>query len=239
MYCPLCKSESVPWSNRCPQCGTTLLAYIPANESVAGKVLADSEGRELLWSGLSPKIHAAICRGLADAGIEYKVSEKAFGLLPATDQTASFIWVSRVDRPRALSVMDNLPANSKPDESPDGAVRDAVVVNPPRSSLTILGGAFEGEPPFDAEYSLFDPGPTDSPTPDDLVQDFKADEATCEVWVGEDSKLAAYLNDCLYGVGIGCVVRPDGLKVRVLVLSNAEARAREVVREVVEGAAPE
>jgi hypothetical protein len=239
MFCPICKSEAGARSNRCPQCGANLLAYIPANEAAAGRVLTDSEGRELLWSGLSLKIHAAICRGLADAGIEYKASEKSFGLMPATVQTASFIWVSRADRPRAISVMNNLPANSKPDKPPDEATRDAAILIPWGLNRTILGRALEGEAPFDAEYSLFDSGSNDSPTPDDLVQDFKADEATCEVWVGEDARMAQYFDDCLRGVGIGCVVRQDGTSVRVLVLPAAEKRAREVIREIVEASPPQ
>jgi hypothetical protein len=239
MFCPICKSEAGAWSNRCPQCGANLLAYIPANEVATGKVPTDSEGRELVWSGLSPKIHAAICRGLADAGIEYKVSERSFGLLPATDQTASFIWVSRADRPRALSVMHNLPSNSKSDEPPDEATRDAAILIPWGSKRTFLGRALENEAPFDAEYSLFDSGSNDSPTPDDLVQDFEADEATCEVWAGEDAKMADYLNDCLRGVGIGCVVIPEGTKLRVLVLPAAEKRAREVIREILEASPPQ
>lgn len=239
MFCPICKSEAGAWSNRCPKCGTTLLSYIPASGSAAGKVLTDSEGRELLWSGLSLKIHAAICRGLADAGIEYKVSEKSFGLLPATDQTASFIWVSRADRPRALSVMDNLPANSKPDEPSDEATRDAAILNPWRLNRTILGRALEYETPFDAEYSLLDSGSTDGPTPDDIVEDFDAERATCKVWVGEDARMAQYFDDCLRGIGIGCVVSPDGTKLRVLVMPAAEKRAREVIREIVEASPPQ
>jgi len=50
--------------------------------------------------------------------------------------------------------------------------------------------------------------------------------------------MAEYLKLCFTGVGIGCVFSEDGGRIRVMVLPEAEKRAREVVREVVEAEPP-
>jgi hypothetical protein len=117
--------------------------------------------------------------------------------------------------------------------------RDAATVNPLSLNRRVFNRVPDNEMSSDGEEELAGPEPADIPTPDDVVEDFDPDEATCEVWAGEDSKLADYLNDCLRGVGIGCVVIPEGTKFRVLVLPAAEKRAREVVHEIVEGAPSE
>ena len=74
---------------------------------------------------------------------------------------------------------------------------------------------------------------------DDIVEDFDPDDATCEVWSGDDCQMAQIFNDCLRNVGIGCVVKSDVPKVRILVLPESEKRAREVVREIIEQTPPQ
>jgi hypothetical protein len=95
---------------------------------------------------------------------------------------------------------------------------------------------FESVSLFESE-SLFEsggPNRSDEAVPDDTVEDFDPDEATRKVWFGDDQEMAEYLKLCLAGVGIGCVFSADGGKIRVMVLPEAEKRAREVVREVVD-----
>ena len=75
--------------------------------------------------------------------------------------------------------------------------------------------------------------------PDDLVEDFDPEDATCEVWSGEDEQMVEIFKECLQNVGIGSVTREDGEKTRILVLPSAEKRAREVIREIVDEAPPE
>jgi len=84
------------------------------------------------------------------------------------------------------------------------------------------------------ENTLADPQDSDEPTPDDFVEDFDPDDATAEVWTGEDDGAAEDIKNCLNGVGIGCVVQQDGTKSRLLVLPSMERRAREVIREIVD-----
>jgi hypothetical protein len=90
-----------------------------------------------------------------------------------------------------------------------------------------------------SEDELPESNAPDEPTPDDIVEDFDPEDATAEVWSGEDAEMAQVLNDCLSGVGIGCVQSHNGSHIRVLVLPATAARAKEIVREVVEGTPPE
>ena len=74
----------------------------------------------------------------------------------------------------------------------------------------------------------------DEPAPDDLIEDFHPDDATADVWAGEDSVMAENLSMCLRNVGVGCVLREDGAKSRLSVLPAQEKRAHEVVRQVLD-----
>ena len=74
------------------------------------------------------------------------------------------------------------------------------------------------------------------------ARDLHPEDATCEVWSGDDAHTAQFLGDCLRGVGIACAPKSCRAKEakaqRALVLPDAETRAREIVHEVVEGAPP-
>jgi hypothetical protein len=113
----------------------------------------------------------------------------------------------------------------------------------PESPLSLnrhLGSRFTGGRASSEEQAeLADSKTEDTATPDDIVEDFDAKRATCEVWAGEDARMAQYFDDCLRGVGIGCVVSADGKMVRVRVMPAAEKRAREVIREIVEASPPQ
>jgi len=51
--------------------------------------------------------------------------------------------------------------------------------------------------------------------------------------------MAKFLQDCLQANGIGCVLRAaDSDQQRLLVTPADESRAREIIREVVEGTLP-
>src|SRR2546426_9921112 len=68
---------------------------------------------------------------------------------------------------------------------------------------------------------------------------WKPKQATLEVWSSDDSALAQVLQDCLAENRIG--VRVEGTAPGMLCLfvrPQEEAGAREIIREVVEGASP-
>jgi hypothetical protein len=63
--------------------------------------------------------------------------------------------------------------------------------------------------------------------------------AISEVWSGEDESLAGFLGAALKENGIAVRVERHGQKATVYAAPEEESRAREIVREIVEGAPPE
>ena len=100
----------------------------------------------------------------------------------------------------------------------------------------------EDDEQADSKEALPEPPEDESSTtsaPDDLVKDFYPEDATAEVWAGYDEEMAQNLENCLCEVGIGCEVLDLEGKWSVRVMPESEARAQEIVREIVEGTPPE
>jgi hypothetical protein len=238
MFCPNCRAEYRPGFTKCADCGVDLVATLSAEPRAAdANVPRNSDGMELLWSGVSEALTNQIDAALEEANISHKITDREFGLLPNLEQSADFVWVDSRDQASARAILEKVLASS-------GAVEQESERYPPdgrRINPFGLGRkaypASEGyrAPPFESG----EPDESSEPVPDDTVEDFNPDDATREVWLGDDQEMAEYLKLCLTGVGIGCVLREDGGKTRVLVLPEAEKRAREVVREVVDADPPQ
>jgi hypothetical protein len=240
MFCPNCKAEYRPGFTKCSDCDVDLVEHLSSDNLVAdGKVTTDSDGRELLWSGLSARLQATICSALDSARIAHKESVREFGLLPTTVQSASFIWIEPRDRAAARSVLDKVLAGPEFSEQLSEEVfAETGRVNPLSVDRRVFIRA-ETEESVNSEDEPDESGETNELTPNDFVEDPDPDDATRQVWAGEDGEMALYLADCLRGVGVGCVLSTDGDKSRVLVLPEAETRAREIVREVLDAAPPQ
>lgn len=240
MFCPNCKTEYRPGFTKCADCGIALVNRLP-KDAPAGDADApkDSEGFELLWSGLSPGPYGDIRDALDAEGIVHKDVDKEFGVLPSFSQDADFIWINPRDRAAARAIVAEVLARREDttDET-EQLARDATRVNPLGVNRQVYNTASERYSADSNHAAPPESGAPDQPTPDDIVENFKPEDATTEVWAGEDSDMAQVLEDCLRGVGIGCVASQLGGKVRVLVLPGAEKRAREVIREIVEQSPP-
>lgn len=235
MFCPLCKTEYRPGFNECADCHVALAEYLPGSDSADGdNPPTDSGGLELLWSGLSPGLAGEIRDALDAARIFHKDTDKDFGILPAFTQSAMFIWIKPADRAAARAVLAESFAQRPDDErNVDGLAIDVKRVNP----LSINRPVFNrvpGQSDMENEDEAPESDSPHEPAPSDIIEDFDPEDATAAVWAGESEEMAQVCQDCLNGVGIGCVVAEDGGKLRILVLPAAEARAREVVREITE-----
>lgn len=251
MFCPNCKSEYRPGFTKCADCGVDLVAALPAGaNTVDSNIPRSDEGLELLWSGVSEALTDQIDAALEAAHITHKITDKEFGLLPNLAQSVNFVWIDPRDRTSSRAILANVLAGSGALEQeserypPDGRRMNPLglgrKIYPSDDGTSPLLPDLLPDSRFDAT-SLFGSNASrgsNEPVPDDIVEDFDPDEATEEVWSCEDVKMAEYLRLCLAGVGIGCVLREDGGKSRVMVLPEAEKRAREIVREVVEGEPP-
>jgi len=77
---------------------------------------------------------------------------------------------------------------------------------------------------------------TNAPT--DLHEDWDEDEAVSEVWNGEQEDFANTLSACLRENGIASRKLTEVARWRLVVRPKHEARAKEIVREVVEASPP-
>ncbi|MGA8766431.1 MAG: hypothetical protein WB559_05400 [Candidatus Acidiferrales bacterium] len=212
MFCPNCKVEYRRGFRECSDCHVDLVDSLPPENSPASASGGDAKAPELLWSGYNRSLRDQIGVALDAADIPYADESREVNWLPALEQRAPYeIWILRADHDSAAKIL----AESFP-EVADGP--DSADVN----ELADSSDQAANEIPAN-----------------DLPPENHPDDATCEVWSGDDDHAAQFLRDCLRGVGIACVVSQDDAKARVLVLPAAEIRAREIVREVIEGAPPE
>jgi hypothetical protein len=72
-----------------------------------------------------------------------------------------------------------------------------------------------------------------------IVEDPHPEDATAEVWSGEEEGMAEFLKSCLAANGIGCCIAEQKQGAFALrVLPEDQQRAAAIVRQVVEGTAP-
>jgi hypothetical protein len=240
MFCPVCRTEYRPGFSKCADCGVGLVDHLPqARPGADAEIVRDPEGRELLWSGLSAKLYEAIHDALDDAAIPHNDVEKEFGALPTFTESAHLIWIDPSVRDAAQSVLRkilaDLDAAGELQEAPN---RDHLAWMDPFNARRDVYASQSESPRFVPSELLQSDAP-EEPVADDTIENFNPEDAAVEVWSGEDADRGDFLRESLNGIGIGCVLSEDSGKSRVLVVPADESRAKEIVREVVEGAPPE
>jgi hypothetical protein len=241
MFCPLCKSEYRPGIGKCADCEVDLVSNLPTEEPAGdADIPRNSEGLELLWSGVSQALSDRIHDALDAAHLFHKVTEKDFGLLPNLAQSVKFVWIDSHDRASSRSVLEKVLVGWGPMErEAELTPPDSGRMNPYGLGRKIYGSTnARRDAPFES-VSLFESDAPGEPVRDDLVEDFDPEDATKEVWSGDNPEVAENIRMCLQEVGIGSEVKEENGKSRVLVMPQAEARAREIIREVIEATPPE
>jgi hypothetical protein len=247
VFCPKCKTEYRPGFTKCVDCGIDLVAHLPKEDSTnrgapgTSDLPVDSDGRVLLWSGLSPALSAAICEALRSAGIPYRNQAREFGILPTLTQTAALVWVDPDNLVRARAIVEKTVADSEglENQPSEELSRDNAGVNPFGLGRRVYNRVCHENSRPEDEDELPGSGAPSEQVADDIVEDFDPDQATAEVWSGDDPQTADYLKVSVEGVGVGCILREDGAQFRLFVLPGSERRAKEIVREIVEASPPE
>lgn len=163
----------------------------------------------LLWAGEDPALHATLLEQLDGAGIRYV--DKVLG----DDEVA----------PTA----DPLPIDWKP----RFGFEVAVLAQELPAARTILEALLSAEP-ADLEIPAQDEVAASEPP---LVSETELHPTTV-VWSGTDDRIAQFLTAALQENEIPLHLETAGGGTQVLVSAANEVRAREIVREVVEGAPP-
>jgi hypothetical protein len=224
MFCPYCKAEYRSGFTECSDCQVPLVETLPGNQDGCGSPAGlDSATAVALWEGTDFSTLAAIRVALKDAGIYYKEWESKSPLWRSSSRPPLAIWIQRPDEEAARKVLAGVCGDDE-SSSPGEAGNSAAEVE---------------EENRDQETGLAEDDSEAEPVPDDVLEDFDPDDATREVWSGDDKQMADYLKMSLNENGIGCIVAEDGSKRKVLVLPATESRAQEIVRQVVDGSPPQ
>jgi len=232
MFCPNCDTEYRDGFTTCSDCGATLVD-IPPGQS-------DSGAMKVLWAGTDPQFAGTLREALDRAELQHRDDVVPLGFLPASPGTVFRISVRPENQEAAESVLQDV-VDGKAMQLPTRVadlVADAAPMNPYRArGRTISKPPEKQDAPF--EYAgVFGSESTGGPAPDDIEEDFDADQATCKVWSGEDEGMAEAVHMCLREVGIGSVIDNSNSNFSVRVEPGSEARAKEIVREIIEQTPP-
>jgi len=220
MFCPVCQAEYREGFTRCTDCD------IPLVESIAGdQPKAEMQGLALAWRGSDPTAFSAALAALKDAGISsYEISDH--------DQLA---WELAAPKPGYRIMVKKMDL---------AAAHDLVAPFGERAAWAHARDIWKGSNEFqhvDQENLQEVPSEIPSPeedAPDDILAELDPKDATSEVWSGEQA-MALTVRDCLRENGIDCVLIDGGEARRVRVAPKFEARAKEIIREIIEATPPQ
>jgi hypothetical protein len=165
-----------------------------------------------VWQGNGPSECERVKAALENAGIEFldRDSKNLDVFVPLGSNME--IFVSTADRDAARKIILDEDGSIDPDElTPEGI-----------EALTLP----ESDQP-------------DSDGPQDLSVEWNEDDPVTEVWNGEKEDFADTLAACLREIGIASRKLSEASHWSLAVRPEQEARAKEVVREVVEASPPE
>ena len=241
MFCPVCKSEYRDGFTTCSDCGADLVKQLPG----------DSEMMEALWAGQYVSVRDAICDKLDAAKILHEDDSVDSQFMPAFRQSIYRIQIRKKDYDAALEAIRDIYLDQPSARPSPGLVLDR---NSDWLRTTVaqrdMWGRMLGDDPEQRELSSAPKIPTNArasrdrdesaeDAPDDQLENFNPDGATREVWSGAEREMTQNIDVCLREVGIGCVVHETQGNFSVRVEPTAEARAKEIIREIIKQTPPE
>jgi hypothetical protein len=212
MFCPICKCEYIRGVTQCADCGVPLVDALKSPET------SSPEGVQIvaIWQGNDPSECERVKEALENAEIQYmdRDSNTFQIFLPLGSKLE--IWVSHADRDKAKKVVDDLEGRIDPDELTPEEIESLAL---PESDQ------METEDQTDQ--------------PQNLPENWYEDEPVTEIWSGDAETFADTLIACLREVGIASRRLSEGGRCRLVVRSEQQARAKEIVREVEEASPPQ
>src|SRR5260370_2235292 len=209
MICPACNTEFAHGTVFCDRCHVTLVVDLVEADEIIEKAYPGSALVQL-WRGEDAALHASILEALAEAGIPFY--EQPLGSGPSA-------------RP-----IDALLDHAHPRFGFDVAVLSSHLAE----SEAILERLLK-EGPVDMALTANEAAEQAKPKRRSAAMSM----AISEVWSGEDESLAGFLGVALKENGIPVRVERHGQRAADFCPPEDEGRAREIIREIVEGAPPE
>ena len=220
MFCPQCKAEYRQGFTRCSDCDVDLVYALPqdSEQQVAARegIAYDGRDHQLIWKGNDESECVALCRILMKADIPYKVAQ-----VPVEAKFYMRVkWRYEIGVPYADS------RRAKDLLGIEGEFADACYD---------LDDEDETEEANDEVELRVDDTPPDAVVKSDTyLKPWYPEDATVDIW-SQDDDISGGVAMALKENLIHCRVdHRDGL-CKTFVMPEDEARAREIVREVVEG----
>ena len=216
MICPVCKAEYRRGVTQCSDCGVSLVDTLEPSAVELQQQGGEDEGALVrVWSGDDPRECASVKGALEKAEISY------------TDRSAAAYFIFRSMRPK---MEIRVPATDA--ERAQEIIRE-LLGDPPAAESE--EDTWTGLPAnSDADREIPDGAEPEYPT-----GDWDEEEAVSEVWSGEEVDFAAMLVACFRENGIASRSLTENARTHLLVRPEDEARAKEIVREVVEAKPPQ
>jgi hypothetical protein len=259
MYCPQCKAEYRQGFTRCADCEVELV-HEPSSAAhglgAAGEAGSQAEDSEdpfcSFWRGDDPRIHAELCELLSEEGIPHKTIRREDHLFNLNSKSGFQIGIPYSQFEKA-----------------EAAIKDAYGTEEEQQDATRLlpyGEDYEpavrGVFPWRASTNGFartdgsqddEPESMAGPIPEEQEVDGQSESRRQgwdpTNWYPEDATLEVWSSDQFYpGEIIELALRENQIHARfekaegknaIFVLPEDQIRAREIVREIVEGAPPE
>jgi hypothetical protein len=215
MFCPVCKAEYRQGFTRCADCDVELVYELPAAAIVAVEPVYPGDPEEdpfcSFWKGDDPRVHAELCELLSEKGIPRRTIRRQDHLFNWNTKSAFEIGVpfSQFDRAEA-AVKEAYGGEDEPVSEEGAAPAELPEFVEPSGSR-----------------AGWDP------------QRWYPEDATVEIWAGDQAEMGELLAASLGENHIHSRVGEAPGAHRLFVLPGDEGRAREIVREVVEGVPPE
>lgn len=254
MFCPICKAEYREGFTRCADCEVELVYELPAAAIVPHEAVPPGDPEEdpfcSFWKGDDPRVHAELCGLLGEQGIPYKTIHRHDHLFNINTSSAFELGIP-------FSLFDRAEAAVKEAYGDDEAMEPVSRLLPVDSGHmpgTRFGPGASGpwaEPVEESSQGFTMPSITepsaDPHEPENLrvrgadrnSGEDDAGGATTEIWSGDEPETAEFIAASLQINEIQFRRGLDGDKQAIYVFSEDEGRAREIVREVIEGVPPE
>ena len=216
MICPKCKAEYRRGFTRCADCDVELVDRQEGESAESETAIPGSTDDPFcyFWQGEDPRIHAEICQLLNDQNIPHKTIRRQDHLFNLSSKSAFQVGVPYSLFEKAEAIV------AEAYGSDDERIPEATEEKPSPLELP--------------ESTGFNMSPGGG-----ISRDWYPEDASVEVWSSDylspGNVIALSLSENL----IRCRFDKKEGKNAIFVLPEDEARAREIVREVLEGAPPE